>query len=950
MSAPITQKQKTKTSVAILSSPGSLSLSLTENLLAKSCKVVVVTNEKEWEQQTQHIRHNQNLEIITPKQLNSKNVKYFIYISPLLETKDSISTPSILKAQKETSILAREYIEQQKPRTIIVGPYSDNKKCVKEFKDAVKELLKANKENSGVILVSDILGFRLLVNDRKLINRVVKDFVQEKAIRAPKKEAELFPIPVNKVAESIVRNMFSFGPFFGEKLLLIGPKYSVTDFLKLVGEQRKEASFKYDDKVWDLVHLEPEKRIIIESNISTLIKETFSWFEKNRVAVKKTIHEKTASNTQNKQIKNNRYEKTLIADKKVEEPKSVIDPVINQKSRQDKVKKKSKGKRNVAVILALILIVMLSPAILLAFGLGTAFIGVKAVEKNNYKMAKTSLLISEKLARVSKDDWGFYLKALDTIGISDNTSKIYRIYNTGYQASLLNEKASMVGVKVITTVPSIAIWIGNAINGEGPISEEDIKNLTLELGAIHKELGFLQGEIEQIDTLGSKVITKYVNNVDTKRLREYVLAGQQIVVEMDEILGGKQKKTYLVLFENNMELRPTGGFVGAIALVSFSGGKLNDFSVMDTYSVDGQLKGFVQAPKPLEKYMDQPAWFIRDANWNSDFPSSAVKIEWFLDKAIGKEVDGVIAVDLEFVKNILEELGPIYLEDFDKEINHENIYEIAQFEIGNSTVKESRQEALFLAAIARELLEEVTSSNKDQFLGIAREILESLEEKHALIFLHNTSVQKSISELGWDGSVYQTSCSGNCYADWVGLVDANIGANKANYYMERNADFTSFIRNNFIKRKLTINITNNAEFNPEDYNEYKTYLRVLAPADSKFEKIEIVSAAGTRAVEPDIEILSGRKEAGVFVKIEPGDTKTVNFVWEGSVDLDFNKSGEYLLSWRKQPGTKNDKIATQFVFPEGVVAKIEQTDFLTQDTVLGYNTFLSEDINSKVFW
>ena len=106
------------------------------------------------------------------------------------------------------------------------------------------------------------------------------------------------------------------------------------------------------------------------------------------------------------------------------------------------------------------------------------------------------------------------------------------------------------------------------------------------------------------------------------------------------LIGQDQKRTYLVLLQNNNELRPTGGFIGSFAFLTFDKGKFVDFEVQDVYWADGQLKGHVEPPSELKKYLGEANWYLRDSNWDPDFPTSAVKAQWFLEKETGRVVDG----------------------------------------------------------------------------------------------------------------------------------------------------------------------------------------------------------------------------------------------------------------------------------------------------------------------
>ena len=139
------------------------------------------------------------------------------------------------------------------------------------------------------------------------------------------------------------------------------------------------------------------------------------------------------------------------------------------------------------------------------------------------------------------------------------------------------------------------------------------------------------------------------------------------------LIAQDSKKTYLLLFQNSAEIRPTGGFIGSYGLLTFEKGKLLDLDVQDIYAADGQLQGFIQPPKPIEAFLGKNTWFFRDSNWDPDFTVSAARAEWFLNKTTGRNVDGVIAVNLPAVKLLLQATGPITLADFDQQVTSDNL-------------------------------------------------------------------------------------------------------------------------------------------------------------------------------------------------------------------------------------------------------------------------------------
>ena len=93
------------------------------------------------------------------------------------------------------------------------------------------------------------------------------------------------------------------------------------------------------------------------------------------------------------------------------------------------------------------------------------------------------------------------------------------------------------------------------------------------------------------------------------------------------LMGADGPRTYLVMIQNEDELRATGGFLSAVAVVTVSGGEILRFKAKDSYGIDDLNKPYLYAPDPLSRYMAANIGLLRDANWSHDFPTSAREVE-----------------------------------------------------------------------------------------------------------------------------------------------------------------------------------------------------------------------------------------------------------------------------------------------------------------------------------
>ena len=82
-------------------------------------------------------------------------------------------------------------------------------------------------------------------------------------------------------------------------------------------------------------------------------------------------------------------------------------------------------------------------------------------------------------------------------------------------------------------------------------------------------------------------------------------------------------RTYLVLIQNNHELRATGGFIAAVGRVTVDKGRMTALDFADSYTVYSDKSTYPLAPKPMQQYMHIPLLLMRDANWSPDLPTTA---------------------------------------------------------------------------------------------------------------------------------------------------------------------------------------------------------------------------------------------------------------------------------------------------------------------------------------
>ena len=147
---------------------------------------------------------------------------------------------------------------------------------------------------------------------------------------------------------------------------------------------------------------------------------------------------------------------------------------------------------------------------------------------------------------------------------------------------------------------------------------------------------------------------------DITRASNALDSADRAVGVLPSMLGESRAHTWLLVFQNNAEIRATGGLPGAVSVVHTDGGK-----VIQGAEVAGQTLGELSQPilplSAFERKMYGPnlGTYFLDANFTPDFPRAAELWRARWQQATGEHIDGVIALDPVTLSYLLEATGPV---------------------------------------------------------------------------------------------------------------------------------------------------------------------------------------------------------------------------------------------------------------------------------------------------
>lgn len=481
-----------------------------------------------------------------------------------------------------------------------------------------------------------------------------------------------------------------------------------------------------------------------------------------------------------------------------------------------------------------------------------------------------------------------------------------------------------------------------AVTGEINSSPKEYFNLSqVELTKAYESLSYAQAKLEEEEFWQRvpAVLLPRLNSLK-ERLGQYsdlVKQARAAAAILPEIVALEGSKNYLILLQNNMELRPTGGFIGSYAAVNFQGGKLQSLKVNDVYAIDGQLSIHVEPPKEIKEDLGQNNWYLRDSNWEPDFPTSARQAEWFYTKETGEKVWGVVALDVSGMEKLLEVLGPLDLADYGETITHENLFERAVTHAEADFFPGSQAKKSFLTALVNQTLNKIFFSSGQNWPGIVSSMGKSLEEKHMLIYLDDPKLFSYVVSQNWAGALprpasAKASAGEAAFQDFLSLNEANLGANKVNYYLSRNYQLETVIgRDGEVRHRLKINYLNLSPGEAWPAGKYKNRMRIYLPFGSKLLRV----LWGESDITPLVSNFAdyGRSGYSFLLELNPREQKNLVLDYQLPEKLSFKDNlAFYQLNIIKQPGTGKEPLEWKLTYPinfklegeQGVIGPQEQ--------------------------
>jgi len=405
-----------------------------------------------------------------------------------------------------------------------------------------------------------------------------------------------------------------------------------------------------------------------------------------------------------------------------------------------------------------------------------------------------------------------------------------------------------------------------------------------------------------------------------------------------------------------LELRPGGGFLDSVVFLTIDKGKILDFQAKNVYELDSAIKGTIKPPEEIasviELKLGESQWWLRDVNMFADFPGkTAPRVAWLLNKQTGQTIDGVWMVDSYFIKNLIQVTGEVFLPEFDEAVTENNFMERLYTHATLSLGDNQQNQQSFMQILSLRLWEKIKAKSSTELLSLLPFLSSQATQKHFMAFMDGVSGQSGVWQ-NWQGNIKLTPRQvlefGNLgVTDFVYPVEANLGINKANYFIDKNLDYEINISDQSTAEvKLNYNLKNNSQTETWPSGSYKTQIWLYIPESAKLKKVGVKSEGALLELnDEDISLnTEGDKQSiSFYLEIPPQSQQNIEITY--NLPSDFENSNSYGLYIQKQPGIDYLPFKLKLNYP--VNWKIQK---LSQEVNRQSGLITFENISNKDFF
>ena len=507
---------------------------------------------------------------------------------------------------------------------------------------------------------------------------------------------------------------------------------------------------------------------------------------------------------------------------------------------------------------------------------------------------------------------------------------INNYYKDGQQALIIAKNGLETGDILIKAVEPYKDFLGikGGATSSTQTTEDRIEFLTQSIEGLVPYFDTVEQKVAQIQTSLNQInASRYPEEIKGIKLKSTITQAQEMVDQgyklvkdgkpliskVSWLLGKDSPRKYLMVFQNDGELRPGGGFWTAYSTLTISNGKVTPGNASNIYDLDDKINSRIPAPRLIKSYhINVPYLNLRDSNLSPDFPTNAQIFLEQYTKAMGNKdkFDAVVAIDTQILVDLVKVLGKLdtrvgtFTAEPDKRCSGcpQIIYEL-QWMSGRPRDYIEKNRKDFMNPLMSALLANVMGSEKNKMAPIIQTFFEDINKKHIMAYFPDKDMQEIGNLANITGKIVDTDKS----VDYLHLNDANFASAKSNIFITQKIKHDINIKNGTAEHKISVTYTNpaagsNCNLEKGDLclnaSTYRNLFRFYTPIGSKLTKMTGSEVETVQYEELNKQVFEGFY--GNKFGLNPQSNIKTSIEYTSGATI----GQTYTLVLQKQPGTK----------------------------------------------
>jgi hypothetical protein len=454
--------------------------------------------------------------------------------------------------------------------------------------------------------------------------------------------------------------------------------------------------------------------------------------------------------------------------------------------------------------------------------------------------------------------------------------------------------------------------INQLVPRDGGIPVDVLKDLTGPVATARTALVDAEDRLDREDSSGyvDRLRTKYRDlSRQVSTAADSLAAADRALGVLPSMLGDGETRNYLLVFQNNAEIRSTGGLPGAISLVTARDGQLT-LGRQAPASSFGVTPQSVLPLSPAEKklYGSGLGRFMLSVNQTPDFPRTAELARAHWNRVYDDQIDGVLSLDPVAISYLLSSIPPVQVGDL--VLTEDNVVDELLHGVYLRYEDPVEQDA-FLQEVVKQVFASLTGGG--DATGLLRGLSRAADEGRVYVHSFDTAEQSQFADTQVAGEL-RTDPEPNPEVN-VTLSDTT-GAKMSYYLRYRVRVRATYCTSGTQGYSASATLRSDAPADAASLPDYITgggqygiepgsqlvVVRFFAPIGGSLTDLQLNS----RKLDPALVDQDGRQVGTAVVQLDPG--QTVNLSWKMTSGPDQTSSTRVTVSPGIEPVDASSRV------------------------------------------